>query len=185
MIGAITAGLLSEPIAPVTSSYESIATVSLGSSQTTISFSSIPSTYKHLQLRFIARSTRVNAGDYMNMRFNSDSSSIYAKHHLAGDGSGAGAGAQSSAAQIELNRISAANATSGVFGAGVIDLLDYANTSKNKTARALIAYDNNGSGEIYFQSGLWASTTAVNAISFTCNNDFAANSQFALYGIKG
>jgi hypothetical protein len=185
VIGAITAGLYAGGVPPVTNSYESIATVSLGSAQTTISFSSIPSTYKHLQIRFIARSTRVNAGDYMDIRFNSDSSSIYAKHDLIGDGVGTGATSQTSRAQMEFNRIAAANATSGVFAGAVIDILDYANTDKNKTARGLVAYDNNGEGQIHLNSGLWASTAAINAISFTCNNQWAANSQFALYGIKG
>ena len=172
-------------VAASTNSYESIATVSLTGTQTTITFSSIPSTYKHLQVRFIARSTRVSAGDYMNMRLNSDSGTNYSKHDINGDGSGAGSTAQSTVAQIEFNRIAAANATSGVFGVGVIDLLEYANTNINKTARALIGYDNNGSGQIHFNSGNWRSTAAVTSISFTCNNDFAANSHFALYGIKG
>jgi hypothetical protein len=182
----IIAGVFSEPTPPVApNSYESIATVSLTGSQATISFTSIPSTFKHLQLRFIARSTRVSAGDYVNMRFNGNSSSIYAKHSLNGDGSGAGSNAQTSAAQIELNRIAAANATANVFGAGVIDILEYTNTNTNKTTRALIAYDNNGSGEVHFQSGLFANTSAITSIAFTCNNDFAANTQFALYGIKG
>ena len=185
MIGAITAGVFSAPTAPVTNSYESIATVTLGSAQTTISFSSIPSTFKHLQLRFIARSTRVNAGDYMDIRFNSDSSSIYAKHDLIGDGVGTGATAQSSVAQMEFNRIAGANASSGVFAGAIIDILDYANTSKNKTVRGLVGYDNNGEGQIHLNSGLWASASAINAISFTCNNQWATNTQFALYGIKG
>lgn len=172
-------------VAAVTNSYESIATVTVGSSVSTISFTSIPSTYKHLQVRLLARSTRVNAGDYMNVRFNSDSSAVYARHNLNGDGSGAGAGSQINATAIEFNRLAAASASANVFGAGVIDILEYANTNINKTARALIGYDNNGSGEIHFQSGLWRSTSAITSITFTCNNDFAANSQFALYGIRG
>ena len=121
----------------------------------------------------------------MDMRFNSDSSSIYAKHDFYGNGSGLSATTQNSVAQIEFNRIAAGNASSGVFGVGVIDILDYTNTNKNKTARALIGYDNNGEGQIHVNSGLWASTSAVNAISFTCNNQFATYSQFALYGVKG
>lgn len=119
------------------------------------------------------------------MRLNSDSGTNYSKHDINGDGSGAGATAQSTVAQIEFNRIAAANATSSVFGVGVIDLLEYGNTNIYKTARALIGYDNNGSGQIHFNSGNWRSTAAVTSISFTCNNDFAANSHFALYGIKG
>jgi hypothetical protein len=165
--------------------YDALATVTVPSGgAASISFAGIPTGYKHLQVRLLARSTRVSAGDYMFMRFNGDSSSIYAKHDLNGDGSGAGSNSQTSQGQIELNRIAAANATTGVFGAGVIDLLDYSNVSKNKTSRAIVSYDNNGSGEVHFQSGLWASTTAISSIAFTCNNNFAEYSSFALYGVK-
>jgi hypothetical protein len=68
-----------------------------------------------------------------------------------------------------------------------MDILDYANTSKNKTIRMLSGNDRNGSGDIILISGLWASTSAINQIDLRLESaaNFAQYSQFALYGIKG
>ena len=155
--------------------YDALATVTVPSGgAASITFSGIPTGYKHLQLRMLARSTRVNAGDYVLMRFNSDLGSNYAYHVLNCDGSGAGASAGSTQNGQYWGRI----------GAGVIDILDYANTNKNKTSRGLIAYDNNGSGELYFNSGLWQSTSAISSVVLTCDSSFAQYSQFALFGVK-
>lgn len=165
--------------------YYALSTITVPSGGlSTITFAGIPTGYKHLELQLLARSTRVNAGDYMFMRFNGDTATNYSKHHLAGDGSGVGAGASSTVAQIELNRIAAASASTNVFGAGVIKLLEYSNSNIYKTTRATIGYDNNGSGEIYFQSGNWRNTSAITSITLTCDANFAQYSQFALYGVK-
>jgi hypothetical protein len=177
------------PIPPT--SYESIATVTLGSSQSTISFSSIPSTYKHLQIRFIARCSR---SDYtaaaVYARFNSDSGSNYSGHYLGGNGSNAFAygGANYNFAPAGL--AAGTNVSANIFSGGVIDLLDYQNTNKYKTVRSVAGFNYNttGSGdEINLQSGSWRNTAAVTSIDFTLETsaNFLANSQFALYGIKG
>jgi hypothetical protein len=193
MIGAITAGLYGTGVPPVTNSYESIATVSVTSNQSTISFSSIPSTYKHLQIRYIAASTRSTYGfDQLTMKLNSDSGANYSSHQLAGTGSSATATGYSSQNYMLVGDRNIGAAMPNTFGGGVIDLLDYANGSKYKTTRALTGVDNNGTYDgtyypyITLMSGSWQSTSAVNAISFSAlNGDFKPYSQFALYGIKG
>ena len=82
--------------------------------------------------------------------------------------------------------MSGASATSGVFAAAVIDILDYANTNKNKTIRALDGLDNNGSGTVAFSSSLWSSTSAINSIEISgLGGTIQQYSSFALYGIKG
>jgi len=167
--------------------YDSIATVTVATAQSTISFTSIPATYKHLQLRFIGRSTRSATQGYVIANFNSDTGSNYAYHTLESDGSnpyGNGSGAVS---YPTLWEIPGANATSNIFGAGVVDILDYANTNKYKTIRALQGDDKNGSGRTYLSSGLWCSATAINAITLTEYNgqNFEPYSRFALYGIRG
>ena len=175
--------------------FESISTVTVGSGGSTeINFTSIPSTYQHLQIRFIARSTRNvggNAATLVGVRVGNttiDTGSNYAQHALIGDGASALAGANSSITSMPLGYISAFNATSSIFGAGVIDILDYANTNKNTTLRVLSGVDLNGSGQIRLSSGLWINTAAVNAIrlfDFNGSGDFVQHSTFALYGIKG
>ena len=75
-----------------------------------------------------------------------------------------------------------------IFGANVLDILDYANTSKYTTARILGGIDINGSGgNIRLDSGVWMNTAAVTSltISPTTANNFVQYSSFALYGIKG
>jgi len=178
----IIAGTLSSGVAPVTSSYESIATVTVGAGgSSTITFSSIPSTYTHLQIRGIARTaTNVSLG----LRFNSDTASNYSRHYLNGNGASAGAGGGASSTSAYAG--TTATATSA-FGANVIDVLDYKDTNKYKTIRALSGGDNNGSGFVQFMSGSWRNTNAVSSIDiFQVDGDTITQySSFALYGIKG
>ena len=164
----------------VTNSYESIATTVVGSGgASTITFSSIPSTYKHLQVRAIAQN---NVGiDNLQMRFNSDSTSSYSWHALQGNGSTAGATGSATDTQMLMGR----NTNTTSFGAVVCDILDYTDTNKYKTIRSLSGYDNNGSGELWFWSGSWRKTNAVSTITLFVSNTINQYSSFALYGIKG
>jgi len=173
----------------VTNSYESIATVTVGSGgSSTITFSSIPSTYKHLQIRWIGRSTRSLFVDGSIVRFNGDSGSNYSKHNLYGTGLGS-VGGENSTSQtgINLGDTIGATATSGNFTPGVIDILDYQNTSKYKTLKALQGYNfDSNTSVIGFKSGLWMSTSAITSITITPEiANYAQYSSFALYGIKG
>jgi len=185
----VISGLLSGGAAPAAAtSYESIATTVVGAGGTsTVTFSSIPSTYKHLQLRVIARSSYTNVQDYLGIAYNSDGGANYANHGLYGDGSTASALGLAGQTENWIQRMAGDSATALVFGAAVIDILDYANTSKYKTERNLGGFDNNGSGRIYLASGLWQNTAAINRIDITSGDgaSILQYSSFALYGIKG
>jgi hypothetical protein len=168
--------------------YESIATVTVGSGgSSTITFSSIPSTYQHLQIRGIARSTQAATDFSVQMYFNaiSTQSGNYAAHALRGNGSSASAFGGSTE-WIQLPN-AAANATSSVFGVSVWDILDYTSTNKNKVVRGLGGYDNNGGGIVQFSSGmLHSSQPVISSITlFTSGGDFAQYTKFGLFGIKG
>ena len=173
------------------SSYESIATTTVGAGGTsTVTFSSIPSTYKHLQLRYTAQSTRPTvSADNVLMQLNG-SSSGYSRHFIWGDGATASAGATTSTTHLWLGTMPS-TATANIFGVGIVDILDYADTSKNKTTRSLFGEDLNGTpassnGLVGMWSGLYPSTTAISSISLTCQSaSFAQYTHFALYGIKG
>lgn len=175
-------------------SYESIATVNVGAGgQSTISFSSIPSTYKHLQLRWIAQTNRGTYGfDDLYVRFNSDASNSYALHVMYGNGSTVAVGSDTTATVMNIIN-SAGTTTSGSWwGTAIADILDYSNTSKYKTMRYLDGIDLNGAGvtlpgRVNFGSGLYQNTTAINAITITSAtaSTFQQYSSFALYGIKG
>jgi hypothetical protein len=166
--------------------YESIATANGTGSSGTITFSSIPSTYKHLQIRYIGRNSATgSAFATIRMRINSYTS-VYPLHRLYGNG--ASASAYSSTTEVYLQDVmemATNSAATSVYGAGIIDILDYADTNKYKTVRALSGTDNNGSGEIILGSGLYQQTTAISSITLEANGvNWLTNSSFALYGIK-
>jgi hypothetical protein len=160
--------------------YESIATVTVGAGgSATVSFTSIPSTYAHLQVRALIKNTSTDTDAYIQL--NSDVNSVY-RHQLIGNGSNASASANSGISYILLTPSSTPSST---FGVSVIDILDYKNTNKAKTIRALSGYDTNGGGLVGLGSALWTSTDAVTTIKLVpAGGNFAQYSHFALYGIK-
>jgi len=166
------------PTVPPTNFYN-IATLS-GSGVSTVTFSSIPSTYKSLQVRVIAKNTTGN--DDVLVQLNGDTGSNYAFHYLYGNGSTAAAGAGASQTYMNIPAISPNSTTN--YGVGVFDLIDYTSTTKYKTARTFTGNDRNGSGNIWLASGLWMSTSAVTSMTLYSTNTWSTGTSFALYGIN-
>lgn len=170
-------------------SFESIATVTVGAGgSSSISFSSIPSTYKHLQVRYLSRDNRAAGNnDGLRIQLNSDTATNYATHELYGDGASAGASANATVSYMRAGTNAVDNTAASIFGAGVLDILDYQNTNKYKTIRSLSGVDSNGAGTITLTSGLWQNTNAVSTVLIYPQNGTLINqySSFALYGIKG
>ena len=171
-------------------SYESIATANGTGSSATITFSSIASTYTSLQIRFMAKSTfgSDNANN-ITVRLNGDTGSNYARHNLYGDGSAAAAEGSASQTSMQL-RFLAPSTSVNLLGVGIVDILDYASTSKAKTMRYFGGTDTNNNvsiiSPVVLGSGLWTSTSAITSISFICSTlNFTTDTTFALYGIKG
>ena len=185
MIGNIVAGITGGLAVP--GDFESIATVTVGAGgQAEINFTSIPSTYQHLQLRGILRSTNSATDANARLRLNADTGSNYRFHYLGGTGASVYAGDAGVATFGYAGVTSAANSTANVFGAFVVDILDYANTNKNTTVRSLNGVDMNGSGFMEFDSSLWINLAAVDAVRiFYTAGNIAQHSTVALYGIKG
>jgi len=180
-------GSFSSGVAASTSSYESIATVTVGSGgAANVEFTSISSTYTHLQIRCIFKTDRADDNDRAKIQFNSDTGSNYSNHSLFGTGSSAGAVGNANASSM-LTFVGAGNNASSVFGGGVIDILDYKDTNKYKTVRSLGGYESNSTGIVGLDSGNWRSTSAITSIKLTPNigGNFNQYSHFALYGIKG
>jgi hypothetical protein len=175
------------------SDFESIATAT-PSSVSTFTFSSIPQTYKHLQIRYIAKGTSTSGGypTGLYVTLNADTTANYNNHNFRGDGASAASGyAGSGSTSADAIIIVPGKSTSNenlTFGVGIVDILDYANTNKLKTLRGLNGGDFNGSGSVFFGSSLWRSTSAITSITFTCDvtylTNFLTNSHFALYGVK-
>jgi hypothetical protein len=188
-------GVIASSFQSASGNFDSIQTYTLSSAQTTITFSSIPSTYKHLQIRGFWRGNRATFPvSGTNMRFNGDSATNYVYHELVGFGGGdttsgvqnGGIGGQTS--------ISVGQPGTSVTGfvTSVMDILDYASVSKCKTIRNLTGVDINGTvatygGSVGLYNGAWLnSSTAISSISFTTSDgsDWQPYSSFALYGVK-
>jgi hypothetical protein len=167
-------------------SYDALATVTVPSGGlATVTFAGIPAGYEHLQIRAITRSTVATTQDNTLYRFNGDTSSSYAFHYLYGTGSGnALSGASANASSNLLDGNPGTSIASNIFAASVLDIVDYASTTKFKTSKVLTGWDSNGAGNMAVHSSLWQKTEPVNSITFFCGGSFAQFSQFALYGVK-
>lgn len=170
--------------------FVSIATTTVGSGgSSTITFSSIPATYTHLQIRgFAQASTTTETFNPVYCRLNSDTTNAnYYHHRLQGGGSSA---ASSNEQFPIIGQIQDKFNSKQTYSGLVVDVLDYANTNKYKTIRSLYGGDVNGTGGIVgLSSTLWMNTTAITSITLTLAGGsspiYTQYSQFALYGIKG
>ena len=172
------------PANPDSGSYYPLSTVTVGAtSVASITFTSIPSTYTHLQLRFIHTVTNGSTPTFMT--FNSDTGANYSRHSLRADGSTLSSGGNANQSDMDIFGYLLGSSTTDPT-AGIVDILDYANTNKYKTVRTLAGCDQNTSGgEINFNSNNWRSTSAITSISIATDFPFKQYSSFALYGIKG
>lgn len=177
-------GIFASSYAVPSGAFESIATQSVGgSSVASITFSSIPSTYKHLQIRGIMLTA--SAGGTVNATLNGDTAANYSRHRLVGYGTGVDAFGEASISSFRVFGEFAGTGASPIAAAIVMDILDYSSTNKNKTMRISSGVDRNGSGEVQFNSAAWYNSgTAVSSITFTPSANFTQYSSFALYGIK-
>ena len=154
-----------------TPTYTPLATVTLGSSASSVTFSSIPATYRDL----------VVVGDYTGstialvlMRFNGDTGANYSAVEMAGQSAGA---ISNTATNINFGAIYNANKTTITS-----QIMDYSATDKHKTV--LRRYGNAAQSEVAAAAGRWANTAAITTIAVVCNSGtFSSGSTFNLYGI--
>lgn len=166
--------------------FESIATTILTGNTTSVTFSSIPQTYAHLQLRMLLRSTWESTFTFGKIYFNGDTTNAnYANHRLSGNGSSAGAGG--STTDGSFGDFAGLNAPANVFGVSIVDILDYTNTNKYTTSRYFNGVETNAFGDVRISSQLWENTAAITSLSISQwdNGPLVQHSHFALYGIKG
>jgi hypothetical protein len=159
--GVVASGISGNLFVP-SGAYDSIATATAAGGETSFTFSSIPSTYTHLQIRGFAKSSGTSSA--IQVILNADTTSgNYVRHMLWGGGSVISSSWGTSA---YIGAVSLSG-TANIFSASVTDILDYANTSKYKTGRGITNYDGNGNGNAGFVSGLWMSASAITQIDIT------------------
>jgi hypothetical protein len=181
-------GILSAAGAEVGGAYELIETAIVsGTSTSSILFSNLgtySSTYKHLQIRVVARNVFTsNDRAEMDIRLNADSSN-HNGHRLAGNGSAVFSSFISGEAVFGDFPFSAS--AGNEYGAAVIDIVDAFSTTKFKTLRSLGGHTAFSLSQIRMNSGLWRSTSALTSIEIRAGGaNIYANSRFSIYGIKG
>jgi hypothetical protein len=169
--------------------YTLISSNVLSSSAASVTFSAIPATFTDLVLKVNARGS--DTGNYLSiqLRFNGDTATNYSRTAIYGyspGGSFGSARGSSLSATTAMMSSNADSATANTFGASVIDVLDYASTTKNKTMRAMGGFDANGRGYFSLASSLGVGTSAINSITIGLDsNQWGQYSHLALYGIKG
>jgi hypothetical protein len=180
-------GIIGQVSAAAGGGFELIETQILATTTTAVTFSSIPSTFKHLHIRITARNTTAAASRPITLRMNADTATNYAYHYVRGDGfNGTGATANTQSSMI-IAYSPGSTETANIFSVAIADILDYANTNKTKTVRTQSGrYSSEAYNEHY--GGHWNSTTAITSIEVadrSGSSSFAAGTRISLYGIGG
>jgi hypothetical protein len=161
------------------SAYVPLANVTLGSSATTVTFSSISQAYKDLVL--VANATCASGTMIMGVQFNSDTASNYSRVYMSGNGSVTDS-AVATEGQIYFDPSGYGATTAGNFYMGIMNIMDYSATDKHKSviARASIP-----TSSVAATAGRWANTAAITTVVVRAGvQNFTTGSTFALYGVS-
>jgi hypothetical protein len=170
--------------------YELIASEILTTTESSVVFSNLgdySSTYKHLQIRYAARTSFASNGESIFMRINGDTGTNYSHHRLFGNGASVTSVNSFNTSVINVGFV-ASGAGSSIFGSGVVDFLDSYSTTKNKTTRSLNGiHITNSDAVVSLGSGARYNTASITSLEFLSetSSNFVAGSRFSLYGIKG
>lgn len=189
MLGSLWFNSFSAGGGGAASDYELISTTVLGSTAASVTFSGLGTSaaaYKHLQLRAVYASNNGGNGTYIRMQFNGDAGSNYSNHYMVGQGSTVLSTAGTSQTAIPISPYSS-SVSSTQSDVTVAEFLDFSNTSKNKTIRAIAGGP--GYGSINLISGAWFSTSAITSIGLLAYSQgspftFGVGTRFSLYGLK-
>jgi len=153
-------------------------------SSNVLSFTNIPQTFTHLEIRaFYANPT--TTVQYVGVGFNSDSGNNYWAHELLGNGSSASAASYLTRSNVFFDyEINQGSYSTNIFSVGIMSILDYTNTNKIKVTRTICGFDGQSAGEVMITSGAWNNTAAIQSIQLNNNGyTLSAGTRFDLYGL--
>jgi hypothetical protein len=167
-----------------------IASTTISSPTSNISFTSIPQNFTHLEFRIFARcaydrgsGNTVPLSAYF--QFNADTTTNYWEHRIYGTGASASSDSNNAGGGWAAQQtIPGVQATANVFGSAIFTVLDYTNTNKYKVTRSISGADQNGSGYVALCSTVWNNTNAVNVITFYSDANWVAGTTIQMYGIS-
>ena len=161
------------------STYEPIATTTLGTAAASIDFTSIPATYTDLKVVFVGTATSATG---LKAQFNSDTATNYSRTSLLGDGGSVYAQRATSVAFVSLGIND--NLSTTIPTLRTMDVFSYAG-STNKTVLTNESTNLGGSGASTVAAQMWRNTAAITSISLNVSGTtIAAGSTATLYGIK-
>jgi hypothetical protein len=166
---------------------EAIATTYLEADAASVTFSSIPATYEHLQVRASDRAAGASTGQAYYIEFNGSAGTAYSSHVIRAHTSTVGANALTGEAYIKIyDGIHGSSTEASEYATIIVDVLDYANTNKNTTVQLMGSQSiSNTNRRVFVGSGLWDSTAAITQIKFTpSNGNMVRGSEFTLYGLN-
>lgn len=156
------------------STYEAIATTTLGSNQASVTFSSISQSYTDLIL--VNNATCTINTQVIGCQYNNDTGTNYSKTYLLGTGSTAFSGGNSN------ENYAVGGDAYDTLNTNIHYFFNYANTTTYKTA---IVRSNNAANRVGAWVNLWRNTAAITTIKiFPLSGNFASGSTITLYGIK-
>jgi hypothetical protein len=189
--GTSAASLASNSVLIQTGSFEPIATTTVASGGTPyVEFTTIPQTYKILEIRMVCRSTSSGAGPASTaISLNGDTTTtnyFYGKQESLNTTSFTATQANSNnPALLNQNGLN-----SGMFTTQIYNIYEYSDSTKNKTISYYYGYDQGADTILDSRTGfgsiVWKNTPAINTIRLTpSSGSWAQNTQVTLYGIKG
>jgi hypothetical protein len=171
-----------------TATYIALANTTLSTSAGSVTFSSIPATYRDLVvvLGDIRRTSAGAATINVGLRFNSDTGTNYP--YVRMKGSSGGVISQAFSIAGSMFDVIGGGVDTDVRSMSIINIMDYSATDKHKTGLTRYNLNANDTTANAFR---WANTNAITSITLltldtnagTASSAFAAGSTFALYGI--
>lgn len=178
----------------VVGDFESIATATGDGSSTYVDFTSIPSTYQHLQLRISGQPNNSGGGGATNvvLRMNLDTGTNYTTHQMYTSGSNAAADGGASQTYIVLGNIPQGSGSTGgwtdICNGLIVNLLEYKSTNKTKIINSIGGVSKDNAGFCGMWAGSWQSTSAISSLRLYVNDGlnlaWNTNAKVSLYGIK-
>jgi hypothetical protein len=166
-----------------TNTYVALDKITVGTATSSVTFSSIPAGYTDLQIVSVVRCSNAGQSDTLAMRLNGDSAGNYSWTLLRGNGSTASSLRSSNTTYLGIAEVIGAAQTAGIFNVVTTNLMNYSNTTTNKTAISRSSVSANYGAEAW--ATMWRNTAAVTSINLSMVNgsNIVTGSTFSLYGI--
>ena len=168
--------------------FELIASSTVGAGgAANIDFTSIPSTYTDLCVKFSIRTNRTGSvEDAIRIQFNGSGGTAYTSRMVYGSGTGAASTNYTSTAYTVSFSTSTADTTANTFGNGEMYIPNYAGSTNKSTSSDLVSENNATAATAGLNAGLWSNTAAINRVTLTPNSGTLFNqySTAYLYGVK-